>query len=256
MISTMVQEKYSDQSPNVVMLLGIYLHHDIQYYRNLHPDCKIIVYQLEPLCGTNHWWSRDSILGKLRHADEVWDYDMENVTLLRLHGINAHFKPFVHAESIISTSFEVEKSIDILFFGSLTERRMKILSQMTSNLNTDIKCHIVTNVLHPDIDRLVERSKVIVNIHHGDGVNQLEQPRVGYLLANGKHVVSEQSSINYYGDLISEFVDINDLVAKVMACISLYDPSNEVTIQQSFRNLTVETISQCATQTIRDRLTL
>lgn len=255
MISSMAQERYDDQPPNTVTLLGVYLNQELQVYRDMHPGCKLIIYQLEPLCGTNHWWNRDAIISKLKQADEVWDYDYQNVILLRLHGIRAVFKPFLHAQSVVATNLGVEKTIDVLFFGSLTERRGKILSELTNAVNTDVRIHVVVNVLHPEIDRLIEQSKVIVNIHHGDGVNQLEQPRVGYLLANGKHVVSEASAINYYNGLITEFTDTSDLIAKVYHTLVNYNVDREITIQQQFAQLTLDQITQHAKDAMSQLLT-
>lgn len=251
----MVQERYDDQPHNTVVLLGVYLQQDINQYREMHPDCKIIVYQMEPLCGTGHWWNRDAIITRLKQADEVWDYDYQNTVLLRLHGIPAQFKPFLYADCLVKTTPDVDKPIDVLFFGSLTQRRMKILSDLACSVNTDTKVHIVTNVLHPEIDRLIEQSKVIVNIHHGEGVNQLEQPRVGYLLANGKHVVSEASAVNYYGDLLTEFdVDSGDFVAKVIDKVVNYNVQSEQEIQQRFAQLTYEQVTQIAKDRISSQL--
>ena len=58
----------------------------------------------------------------------------------------------------------------------------------------------------------MERSKIILNIHHCKDYNRQEQPRIFYALMNKKCVVSQPSTKNYFGEAI---VEANDIVKAV-----------------------------------------
>src|ERR1700727_1551077 len=84
------------------------------------------------------------------------------------------------------------QDIDVLFYGSLNERRTAILNALK---NAGLKVHTVFGIYGKKRDEVIARSKVVLNIHFYD-TRVFEIVRIAYLLANSKAVVSECSSEN------------------------------------------------------------
>jgi len=256
MVMKMTQDRYGDQSHDTVVLLATYLHEDIRKYRDLHPTSKIIIYQFEPLCGMDHWWNRDLIVKRLKQADEVWDYDYQNVVLLRLLGINAHFRPFLYSDAVKYNQSDSTRDIDFLFFGTLTDRRAHWLTLLSNAINTDMSLVVLTNIFQPQLDQYINRAKIVINLHHGDGVSQQEQPRIGWLLTNGKHVLTEKSAVNYYGDMVGEFSTYEELVDSAVGMLSVYDREREQDISNQFASMTLDQLTTQAQEQVQRIITL
>jgi glycosyltransferase involved in cell wall biosynthesis len=77
--------------------------------------------------------------------------------------------------------------IDILFYGSLNERRQKILTQLEAR---GLKVKSVVGLYGNERDQLIARSKVVLN-HHFYTSEIFEIVRVFYLLSNAVPVVGE-----------------------------------------------------------------
>ena len=115
----------------------------------------------------------------------VIDYSMKNVEYLRKHGIEAVYMPYGIHDGLKRVK-QAKKDIDFLFIGSAHfERRQKFFDKMGDRLV------IANGVYGEDLDKLVARTRVHINVHHYDE-QQLEVVRLNYLLANGCNVVSER----------------------------------------------------------------
>jgi hypothetical protein len=82
-----------------------------------------------------------------------------------------------------------EEDIDVLFYGVYNERRLAILQRLVQR---GLKVRWVNGVYGEARDRLIARSRVVVNIHFYEQ-SRLEVPRCFYLMANGRFVLSETS---------------------------------------------------------------
>ena len=194
----------NEEDSDIVISLGTYLHESIDDIRLKFPGKKIIVYQLEQLVE-NHWWTKEEIIDNIKNADEVWDYDLENIEILKLNKIEAKFVPIKYTESLKKIKNKEFPDIDVLFYGTLTPRRYNIIFNM---INRDyyygnINFVYLFNFDSSKLDDYISRSKIILNIHPHDCHRQ-EQVRIYYPLINDKCIISETSSINYFGDLILE----------------------------------------------------
>jgi hypothetical protein len=101
---------------------------------------------------------------------------------------------------------------DILFFGSCSKRRMKIINKLLAEIeNTDnnhikIKHHLrcVQNwsqiLMDKELDFYVKNSKIVINIHT-EKTSSLEVHRINYLLSMKKIIISERSLNNVELDL-------------------------------------------------------
>ena len=166
---------------------------------------RYIVYQLEPL-HENHWHPTSKILSNIEGADEVWDYDLDNIETLRSYGINAKFKPFLYTEQLnrIPKLKDDELDIDLLFYGSLFKERLDIIHRIYCKVGSYYNVVVVWNMNNVQLDELISRTKVIVDLQTKFSDNIQKQSRIYYALSNDKCVVSEKSKRNYYGDLIIE----------------------------------------------------
>jgi len=210
-ITQMVDANYAhDYSPNDLLVLSLHHHHSVEKIKSENPGHeKVIIYQLEPLVK-NHWWSTEHIISRLEGADEIWDYDLDNIEVLKQHGIDAKFKPFLYTESLGRVENKEEPDIDILFYGTPTEHRSKILEIIS---NCGVLFENVVNAYNIEgklLDEFIGRSKIILDLQ--DNYKFLKeqkdyiqkQSRIYYALINNKCVISEKSKRNYFGDLITE----------------------------------------------------
>lgn len=159
---------------------------------------KYIIYQLEPL-SDGHWHGKDKILSNLAGAHEVWDYDLENIEFLKQNGIEAKHKPFVYTEALKRVNNIENPDIDVLFYGTLNDKRCKILLEISEYFNIVI-LKLVTG---SKLDEFISRAKIILDLHSNDYAKQ-KQSRIFYSIINNKCVLSETSNFNYFKDLIIE----------------------------------------------------
>lgn len=201
-IETIVKDNYAYDDQDLIIIADHH-RHEISYIKSLYPGHKkIIVYQTEPLVES-HWWSIDFIVNKLKQCDEVWDYDLDNIEILKTYGIEAKFRPFIYSESLKRIKNKKNKDIDVLFYGTLNERRYKILSPILDFLHGSLKIVFLNNICGKELDHYISRSKIILNLNAHDFDRQ-KQSRISYCLINNKCVISEKSSRNYFDDCIVE----------------------------------------------------
>jgi hypothetical protein len=156
-----------------------------------------IPYQLEQLSEGNerlqpHW------LEVLRQAPQIWDYDPQNIAYLKSQGVHTvRFVP-IGFHPALRTIPRRKKDIDVLHYGSLSDRRQRILDELSR------RCRLqhVFAVYGAARDELIARAKIVLNIHLYESAI-FEQVRVSYLLNNGCCVVTEQSPGNLYEGMVA-----------------------------------------------------
>ena len=184
-------------------------------YHSAHAPVGVpwIPYQLEQLSEGNerllpHW------LEVLRQAPVVWDYDPENIAYLKAHGIsNVRHVP-IGFHPALRTIPNREKDIDVLHYGSLSDRRRAILNELRKHC----RVHHAFAVYGPARDELIARAKIVLNVHLYESAI-FEQVRVSYLLNNGVCVVSEDSPNNPYSQMIAS-APYDRLVARCRELLS------------------------------------
>ena len=172
----------------VNILLGYHL---LRFDKQL-LKCRYIPYQLEQLDAKEGWYS-DNIRLLLEHAHKVWDYSEENIGFLRELGIEAKHLPIGYHESLELIRHAAAKEVDILFYGSVGDRRKVILDKLESIANVKV----LFGVYGKERDEAISRSRMVLNIHHYS-TKIFEAPRISYLLNNKCFVVSEASPVNPY----------------------------------------------------------
>jgi hypothetical protein len=205
-VSTMLLSHFDTIDYNhSVFILGDYVHHPISYFRNLYPQSKLIIYQLEQMVGSETWHPVRKIIDNIRGADEIWDYDALNIEYLSWHDIKVNkLVPMMYTESLEQINNLEHPSIDILFYGYINERRYRILRKLQQNLYNQKSIMWLYGISGKTLDTYIADSKIILNLHAFEPWHRQEQVRIFYPLINEKFVISETSQKNHFGDCIVE----------------------------------------------------
>ncbi len=162
-----------------------------------------ILYNFEPL-NPPVFDSVGTFLTHYAPRCTVWDYSPDNVRYLKSRGCNARHVPVGYAPSMTRIAPAPAQDIDILFYGDISTRRAPVLDALRE---TGLNVVIVSDVYGAERDALIARAKVVLNIHNHDGIKALETPRIVYLLANRKAVVTElKEDVEIDGGLRSAMV--------------------------------------------------
>jgi hypothetical protein len=149
---------------------------------------------------------------------EVWDYSTRNIEKLEEIGVNKVklFKIGFQKE-LARLDKSKKKDIDVLFYGSVNERRRDILDKLVAK---GLTVKTLLGVYGRERDELVERSKLVLN-HHYYNSQIFEIVRVFYLLTNSVAVVGEVNESTSIDTMCREGIyaaKYDDLVA---GCIEL-----------------------------------
>jgi hypothetical protein len=149
-----------------------------------------------------------------RHV--VWDYSQRNIqewARLGVHGVRHLPVGYVPQLSRICRD---EEDIDVLFYGSVNERRQDVLDALRRR---GVNVEAVFGVYGSARDCLIARARIVLNLHYHES-KVFEVVRVSYLLANERFVVCERGCdpteaegfapgvvFADYGDLVQACVD-------------------------------------------------
>ena len=159
--------------------------------------CDAVIYQLEQLSAENGWFTSER-LEFMRHVKEIWDYSSDNIDFLKDKGLtNLKLLPIGFHEALCTIP-RTTQNVDVLFYGSINERRLKILNELRPH------CRLapIFDLYGSQRDAWISRSKIVLNLHYYQSMI-MEQVRVSYLLNNGCCVVSEDSPNNPFPNMIA-----------------------------------------------------
>jgi hypothetical protein len=176
-----LRNEVSDRGPTV--LLGY--HRLKEWPASTYP---LIVFQLEQLSLREGWLS-PALVELLRCADHVWDYSESNRIVLDGLGIPSVHVPLGYSSVLERIPRSQEKPIDVLFYGSINDRRSLVLTELARGCNVESRF----GCWGAERDELISRAKIVLNMHFYS-MALFESVRVSYLLNNGVFVVSETSA--------------------------------------------------------------
>ena len=144
-----------------------------------------ILYNLEQIFVGSPWL-HPGLLDIFRQYP-VWDYSESNIKQLAQLGItNVQYVPIGYVPQLTRIP-PAEEDIDVLFFGTLNDRRRNIIKSLGEN---GVKTQVLMGVYGKERDQFIGRSKIVLNIHYYE-TQIFEIVRVSYLLANRRFVISE-----------------------------------------------------------------
>lgn len=185
---------------------------------------EAIIYNTE-VVRDGAWFTREYLHCLGSHC--VWDYSEENVRRLAKRGITARYVPVGYVPELTRIPRAAE-DIDVLFTGSLNDRRIKILNDLkAAGLNV---VHLF-GVYGAERDAYIARAKICLNLHfYVPGV--FEIVRCSYYFANEKCVVSQRDGDTWieqdmvdatasvpYDSIVETCVDLlqNEWLRKIVA---------------------------------------
>src|SRR5208337_614658 len=194
---------------------------------------RSIIYQQEPVSPKTLSEGNVPISYLKNHI--VWDYSRHNVSLLQSHDVKAIYVPSGYAGTLDDPTqiCPDAQCIDILFYGNCTEYRRKILEALKAR---KLKVVEVFGLYHTDLDELLQKSKVILNMHNEREYHSLESVRILRCLVNRKAVVSEINEDDDDDDL-GKFVRGVPYGKLVDACVDLVNDRDE---RRRLESLSVE----------------
>ncbi|MEA2085114.1 MAG: TylF/MycF/NovP-related O-methyltransferase [Thermodesulfobacteriota bacterium] len=148
---------------------------------------EIILFNLEQIQPDSPWMSQSYM--NLLTSYPVWDYSPVNVEALKKIGVtDVTLCPIGYEKELTSIS-RAEEDIDVLFYGSVNDRRSKILRELKDR---GVNVVDLFGIYGEERDAYIARAKIVLNVHYYES-RVFEIVRVSYLLSNKKFVISESS---------------------------------------------------------------
>ena len=193
-----------------------------------------ILYNLEQIYDDSPWLTPDLLA--LFRAHTVWDYSLANVDALAGYGIAARHVPIGYVPELTRIAAAPWKDIDVLFVGSIVERRLAVLQALHERGANVIPAF---GVYGEERDELIARAKIVLNVHMYEA-KVFEVVRVSYLLANRCFVVSERG-LDLAGERPFEegiaFVEYRELINTCLRYLT-DDGSRDRTARRGFELFT------------------
>lgn len=180
-IDSQIVDEVPYKSDHRSIILGANFIEEIRFVE-FHPDS--IIFNVENVAAN---FINESYKRSLR-AFSVWDYNEDNAkALTRIIGRPVYYLKSFYVPRLNRKILASSHDIDVLFYGSFNKRRQDIISAL---LQKNIRVEAVFNVFGPELDSLISRAKIVLNLHFYDN-GHTEMIRIMDLLANGKAVVTE-----------------------------------------------------------------
>lgn len=182
---------------------------------------KFIAYNFEQLTTTKEW--PQTLFEHLKKAIMVWDFSLENISVLKKHGIPAVHVPLGYDASMEHLLPPVKKDIAVMFVGTLNSRRKTVLQNFSKPPVLNVT---VVNAWGPSLSRWYSRSKIALNMHYYEGLQLLEIHRIIPFLIHRVWVVSERSHDAWLDNEYSDLVDFYPLQELKAGCMHILNQSN------------------------------
>lgn len=198
-----------------------------------------IMFNIEPM-NLSRW--KDMFKQKIEKSLFIIDYSYTNVeNYKQLNMNNYKVMPFGYCsfnEEIYNTYKNKDniKDIDILFYGSLTDRRNIIVESILElSIQNRFKFVIRNNNLfnYDEKTDLISRSKIIISIASSDPklIRTNDLLRLSFLLSNKVFFITERIGDtkiedNILGDYIVYYSEVNELLEKIVYYMNNEDERN------------------------------
>lgn len=157
--------------------------------------------------------SASSAYLQLLRRSAVIDIDPANLAHYTDHPDDVPLVPIVHAPYLAAEAATparplAERPIDLLFIGTLNERRRRLIDRIE---RTGLRVSVFDQPLYgPERDAYIRQARAVLNCHRFDA-SRLEMLRVAHCLGLGTPVVAERTPRTqapaYYDDAVTWFED-------------------------------------------------
>ncbi|MDR3175479.1 MAG: hypothetical protein LBU06_02965 [Desulfovibrio sp.] len=177
-----------------------------------------IIFNLEQLT-TKTPWNNPRYIEHLRRFT-VWDYSRRNARYLRKsRGLAdvVHLR-LGYVPEMTRLNPEYPQTVDVLFYGTVNKRRRKIIEDLRS---AGASVSAARGIFGTERDLAIAAARLVLNVHYYVPAT-LEMPRLGYLWANGKTVVSERRKETEIDPGLEEscrFCAYEDLVGETLSML-------------------------------------
>jgi SAM-dependent methyltransferase len=174
-----------------------------------------ILYNSEQIYSGSTWLC-EAYLQALRRQP-VWDYSNENVRRLEALGVRqVRHVPLGYVPELVRIAPQAD-DIDVLFYGSVNERRKQILDALTAR---GLKVLALFGVYGEERDRAIGRAKLVLSVHYY-AAKIFEIVRAAYLFSNAKAVVAECGPDTYIDPELLDAICGAPYEGLVEACVEL-----------------------------------
>lgn len=175
-----------------------------------------IMFNLEVIQDDSTWLTSYYI--ELLKNYTVWDYSEQNIRNLQALSVSAQYCGIGYEPELsrISQLPEEQKDIDVLFYGSMNERRKEIIDKLSS---CGLRVVTLFGVYGEERDNHISRSKIILNIHYYES-KVFEIVRMSYLLANSCFVISERGYDKSLEEPFEEGIAFSEYEKLVDTCLN------------------------------------
>jgi hypothetical protein len=178
----------------------LFIPYSIPQFSNYALDYTYIPYQMEQIAlRGNESFVKDikfrSYIRLLKNASEIWDYSTANIAFLNSLNINqTELLKFGYHEKMEVLDPDKEKNIDVLFYGTISPRRIKILDALAQR---GYKTKYLWNLFGEERNTYIEKAKIILNFGRLT-MPVLEEQRLSFLLNNRCFIISEKPVTKQY----------------------------------------------------------
>lgn len=179
-----------------------------------------VIFNTEQLTENSTWINQAYKDMLLKHY--VWDYSSTNLALIE--HTNKSLIEFYYEKKLLRIPAN-HKNIDLLFYGSLNDRRIKILKALEQK---GLHIKVATNLYGKERDALLSQSLAVLNLHYYDS-QIFQQIRCFYPLINNIPVISEDYPPRSAPDVFSKVIftpKSEDLISYVYRLIENKDDFN------------------------------
>lgn len=167
-----------------------------------HVPASTIVVNSEQIYDEDPFAWNGKIFGWARNF-ETWDYSPRNVAAFAQRGLpDVKLLKIGHQPQLARIEKAADPDIDVLFYGSVTDRRREVFEQIRQR---GLNLVTLFAVYGAERDAHIARAKVVLNMHN-HAAEIFEVVRVHYLLSNSVAVVSEVNASTSMPDFYAEAV--------------------------------------------------
>ena len=207
--SELAINKYGKDSLNIIFGTHISPENTPRFPKNT------IIFNTEQLPENSTWNSQT--YKEMLLKNYVWDYSSTNLSLIGHN--NKALIEFYYEKKLARIIPTHDKKIDLLFYGSLNERRINILKKLE---RSGLVVKVSTNLYGEARDALLSESLAVLNLHYYDS-QIFQQIRCFYPLTNNIPVISEDypnySAPEIYSDVIFT-PKSEDLISYILRLLS------------------------------------